>query len=315
MGNKVDTIDSAVKRRLESVRGLLDDIERLHGETSSLVVETNGKIVDVTRILWRSSSISHFERDGFGSQRPWRKVVELATKSLDEAYAEAKAIHESNRTSMKNNFAVRESVTKFMVSIGMPERVPDPSSRKRIKDTMSAMWLQELWKFCPVTDGFQGAEEGYNKAIRAIGDYSRKKEEEEAQEKRKQEEEKKREERLYQRVEMCVKLGIPGDTSEWEILETILKKSKYLRLAHAMQETRGDWSEGPYRVEDALDLFDVVNEDDKAIHAEIHELTSDWDGDGRVYRDCTHNYTVLFSMVSPDVYDIYSGFMKHRESQ
>ena len=63
-----------------------------------------------------------------------------------------------------------------------------------------------------------------------------------------------------------------------------------------MSQTRGDWSEGYYRVSHALDRFKVETEEDGDIYRDVCSCFSD-DIDGRVFRDTTWNYSHIFESV------------------
>lgn len=80
-------------------------------------------------------------------------------------------------------------------------------------------------------------------------------------------------------------------------LEFILSKNKYLHLAHYLQKNRGDWSDGYSYAETGLENFSIESDTDQKIYDEIKELIDDWDFDGRCFRDCNWNYSVLFGMV------------------
>lgn len=81
--------------------------------------------------------------------------------------------------------------------------------------------------------------------------------------------------------------------------ESIRKANKYLVLAIAMKETRLNWSEGFYRVEDALKTFQIESEQDQAIYADISGCLHE--EDGRVFRDTTWNYDRLFELVDIEI--------------
>ena len=76
----------------------------------------------------------------------------------------------------------------------------------------------------------------------------------------------------------------------------ILKQDKYLRLSYFLRKNRNDWSEGPYFAERGLDGFEIANERDQIIFDQLSDLIEDWDGDGRVFRDCTWNYEAIQSL-------------------
>lgn len=87
---------------------------------------------------------------------------------------------------------------------------------------------------------------------------------------------------------------------EWtDILDAIIEKDKYLRLAHYLEKNRGDWSSGCDYAETGLEGFSIETETDQAIYDDIQGYINTWENhmDGRVFRDCEYNYSVLFGMV------------------
>jgi len=67
--------------------------------------------------------------------------------------------------------------------------------------------------------------------------------------------------------------------------------NKYYKLAMAMEKTRGDWSQGFYRVKNALKDFKIETNLDQIIFNEMSERVKESRyQDGRTFRDCPHNY-------------------------
>ena len=95
-------------------------------------------------------------------------------------------------------------------------------------------------------------------------------------------------------------------TTAKDALEEILNQNKYLRLAHYLEMNRNDWNDGCSYAVAGLTGFNPETAEDNAILAEINNLCADFDGDGRVFRDCTYNYGVLFSMVPQQLLRDYS---------
>lgn len=87
------------------------------------------------------------------------------------------------------------------------------------------------------------------------------------------------------------------DDSDWDDLFGIIRgRDQYLDLACAGLETRGDWSDGFYRVESALKRFRIRDERDKEIAADITGCLGS--EDGRVFRDTAWSYDALFEIVA-----------------
>lgn len=80
-----------------------------------------------------------------------------------------------------------------------------------------------------------------------------------------------------------------------DMLELLRSRNKYLDLAIAMMQTRGDWSEGFYRVSNALARFEISDDQDKLIVSDIVACMGS--EDGRVFRDTTWSYDRLFELV------------------
>jgi hypothetical protein len=69
--------------------------------------------------------------------------------------------------------------------------------------------------------------------------------------------------------------------------------NKYINLIVSMQQTRGDWSQGFYRVKNSIDKFNIKNEEEQNIIATILKESYDCE-DGRVFRDMKFNYDYLY---------------------
>ena len=97
---------------------------------------------------------------------------------------------------------------------------------------------------------------------------------------------------------MILRYGAPDDSDWCSMLDLLRGRNKYLDLALACEATRGDWSEGFYRVSDALRSFTVEDERDKDIVADLYDcMDSD---DGRIFRDTRWNYSELYKLVGDD---------------
>lgn len=89
------------------------------------------------------------------------------------------------------------------------------------------------------------------------------------------------------------------ESSDWrDMLALLCSKNKYLDLGIAGEETRGDWSDGFYRVAEALRRFKIEDERDKEIVADLAGCMDS--EDGRVFRDTTWSYEALYEMVGDD---------------
>lgn len=107
-------------------------------------------------------------------------------------------------------------------------------------------------------------------------------------------------------------------TDSWkELNEAIIDRNKYLRLAHCLEANRNDWTDGYSYAESGLSNFVTKSDLDNKIYDDISSYIYDkWDGDGRVFRDCEYNYSVIYSIAAkedPQLYKDYQTVQEHLE--
>ena len=120
------------------------------------------------------------------------------------------------------------------------------------------------------------------------------------------------------KIRLLVELGIKYGTEFKEIddaIDSMLGRDKYLRLAYWLEKNRGDWSDGPEYARVGMEGFkiDPAKPEDAAISKEIWGFISDWDGDGRVFRDCTWNYSTLYGMADADLRADLAKLQEHED--
>lgn len=92
-----------------------------------------------------------------------------------------------------------------------------------------------------------------------------------------------------------------------DILQAILDKDKYLRLAYYLEQNRNDWNDGYWYAEKGLQGFTIDNEEDHEIYDCIYNITQYEDVDGRYFRNCEYSYSMLFGKVDPALYKDYEN--------
>lgn len=239
-----------------------------------------------------------------------QKRKESLLKVCDNYLLSMKDIREKNLLVVENNKKVREKITQIMTVCGVPASyvTTDPKSRARIpkRITKPAGYIEDMTRNIPIVDTAynnlvsliekkkKDIESWANKATASIY------EEEKA---RKQKEEENKNTKIV--ATLRVKYQTDLDAEPDEIMDILLETNKYLNLADAMLAARNDFSEWR-RVQSTISLFSVENEYDQEVVDEIYQLLSDWDGDGRIFRDCEHNYSELFSKVPEDLMRDYN---------
>lgn len=231
-------------------------------------------------------------------------VAARALQELAKAYEADKATHEANLPAIENNKAIAERVTALMDEVGMPKKWSerDTKSRARYPKTIThdAGYLTDLRREVKTDDGWAQREQQHQQLLARYKEYEAQaaKEDAEAQAKREREQQAEIERRRADMALATVLLryGLPIESTWGDVLAELRKRDQRLDLAVAMSQTRGDWSEGPYRVRDAVDRFRINTDEDKAIINDVIDGLTDF-CDGRVFRDCTWNYDRLFRSV------------------
>jgi hypothetical protein len=239
----------------------------------------------------------------------WKSAANIATQTFDTKKKEVDDIHEKNLPAIENNKALRKKVELMMSAIGIPRSWSERDWKSRARTPKyikhTAGYLGDLNLNCPVDDGYSAACEAYKRFQERVDKYVKENEAADAQAQKAKEAKEREEKRERIRASLTVKLGLPFDTESIDVLHHILEKSKLLRLAHAMRQTRNDWSDGPYRVETAL--FSSEDPTEKEINADVASYLSDFE-DGRVFRDCTWNYDRIFSLIAETDADLISDY-------
>jgi hypothetical protein len=107
-------------------------------------------------------------------------------------------------------------------------------------------------------------------------------------------------------VDLCRDLGLdPLETNIDSVKEIILEKDKYLRLAVAGLETRCDWSDGCWRVQNSLDKFQIESDPDESIYEEWRAICREF-SDGRSFSTAYWNYDAVFDLAQSDVFKLWN---------
>lgn len=240
----------------------------------------------------------------YGAKSP-TAVANRAMQELEAARAKDIAAHDKNQPAIENNKLVAGRVEAMMLEIGMPkswsERDTKSRSRYPKSITHEAGWMGDVRRNCKTDDGFAAATLSYERMLKEYQAYAERAKVEAAQVADKAQRE--RDAELAKRktdmelAALLLRYELPIESDWSDVLEHLCTKDQRLDLAVAMQQTRGDWSDGPYRVEGALGRFKIETTEDKDIATDIVSCLHDFE-DGRVFRDTTWNYTRLFASLA-----------------
>lgn len=235
------------------------------------------------------------------------RIAEYALRELEAARAKDVAAHEKNLPAMESNKAVAAAIIALNEAVGMPKRWSerDRNSRSRYPKTMGhdAGYLTDIRREVITDDGFASATASYERMKKEYDAYAEqgKRDAEQAERQRQREQETALERRKadMELAAILLRYALPIDSTWADVLEHLRGKHQRLDLAVAMYATRSDWTEGAYRVSDALRRFTIETNEDKDIAADVAARLVDFD-DGRCFRDCTWNYDRLFASVSDE---------------
>lgn len=251
-----------------------------------------------------SSPSSYASSMTYGAKSP-TAVANRATQELEAARAKDVATHERNLAAIENNKLVAARVEALMVEIGMPKSWSerDTKSRARYPKLVSheSGWIGDVRRNCKTDDGFALATSTYERLLKEYQAYAERAKAEAATASEKAQRE--RDAELAKRkanmelASMLLRYELPIESDWSDVIEHLCSKEQRLDLAVAMQHTRNDWSDGPYRVSNALGRFKIETTEDKDIASDVASCLYDFE-DGRVFRDTTWSYKALFASIA-----------------
>lgn len=254
--------------------------------------------------IWSSGSIDDY-------------IAEYS-KNLDVIVAEIEARHANNLPSIESNKVLVEKLTALFKAIGLRDsyREIDYKSRKKYPQYIDtpAGWVKDL-QTISTSDGYESAiasvAEMRKGMTKFAEEYRATKLREQAQ---KESEQKKLAEAATKERALGVILarqGLDLSLSGANAIAALIRKNKYLYLAHYLLKNRNDWTDGASYAECGLNGFSVGTDPrDKEIFDEISGLCNDFEGDGRVFRDCLNNYDSLFAIVAQSDPTLYADYTR-----
>ncbi|WP_334159605.1 hypothetical protein [Achromobacter insolitus] len=274
--------------------------------TESLKIQQLEKVGHVGGCQSSPSSYASYMNSSWSKPTPER-VAAHALAKLEEARQKDVAAHELNIPRIEINKAIHDRVTAMMAEVGMPSSWSEPDRKSRARFPKSirydAGYLLDLRREAKTDDGFEYATSTYERLKKSYEEYAEdaKRQAEldrtKAQREREAEEAKRRED--MELAAILLRYGLDVMSSWSDVLDALRAKDKYLDLAIAGQRTRGDWSEGPWQVRNALDRFTIEDDTDKDIVVDLSDCLADFE-DGRVFRDTTWSYDRLFGLVKDE---------------
>lgn len=296
---------------ITEVKSSLDKIVPMMQELEKQANLTTGKIMEVkhaNKMGDLKCSLEYYGSQNFYYKSTCEDIVNAALAHGKMLFNESTAIHEANKDAIANNIEVRNKISMFMKATGISETYSTyeyPSSRSRQKKRVShsSGWMGDLQRCVTIDDGYSVAISSHEDFKRRVEEYRKRHEKEENDRKMAEEKATKEKENNNRRIMFCVKYELDPDSSWSDILETILGKNKYLKLAYWLMRNRGDWGEGYHYAKIGIESFTVEYDIDREIAKDINDciaMEENGDVDDRIFRDCTWNYNRILELVTDE---------------
>lgn len=248
-------------------------------------------------------------------------LLQKALSVLTDDIQKLKDSHEVNVPAIENNLKIHEKVSLLMrETLKIPSgyrtyEYKSSRSRNKTETRHTAGYIGDLQRNVKTSDGYEQKLRdlnSYPETFKRIANDLKGKIRSVEAEKAKAEKAKKE---VLAKARLQVKYGLTEDSDWSDVLDILDSKCKYFKLARAMEDTRNDWNEGYGRVQYAISSFSVETPEDQEIYDEIFELAHEYeDIDGRIFRDCTHNYSALYGKVDAELMSDYNTLKEYYDT-
>lgn len=249
------------------------------------------------------------------------KLLEKALSVFTEDIQKLTDAHNVNVPAIENNLKIHEKVTLLMRdTLKIPSgystyEYKSSRSRNKTETRHTAGYIGDLQRNVKTSDGYEQKLRdlnSYPETFKRIANDLKGKIRSAEAEKAKAEKAKKE---VLAKARLQVKYGLTEDSDWSDVLDILDSKCKYFKLARAMEDTRNDWNDGYGRVQYAISSFSIETPEDQEIYDEIFELAHEYDDiDGRIFRYCTYNYSVLYGKVDADLMSDYNTLKEYYDT-
>ena len=308
-----------VKWAIDEARKAIDKMEKEYDELIKVADGVSGKVMPVAQCKAMGgvmASVGSYCESRYGVSDGYVFVVSKAKKDADARIENDRETHKKNIPAIENNTRLRQAIASIMSNAGIPATYTTTEyksnrSRTPTRTTHASGWFTDLDRHAITNDGIEYSERMYADTIKKIEDYVKAEKTKEEEKEKVKEKEKKAADALRELAVFQVRHELPSTSSWDDILDTILSKDKYLRLAHFLYKNRSDWNEGCHYAECGIRGFKTDSEEDQDIVSNISDHIQNWDGDGRIFRDCEWNYDRLFGKVDNKLLNDYNIAREH----
>jgi hypothetical protein len=222
---------------------------------------------------------------------------------VEEKEKEANEVLQHNILAHKNNLVIYHGLESLFKSLGIDKkRWGYANTRSKKAEWLPNLFLSALISTITITDPHREYSSFTSKIARMRWELTEAQKEAERKEniqKIEDERKSKYNATILEMAKYAVKYNCDNDYQS--IVDAILNKDKYLRLAYYLRKNREDWTDGYSYAEQGINGFTVVTEQDKEIDSAINDAITNWDGDGRIFRDMEWSYDAIEELASPEV--------------
>lgn len=303
----------AVEHNIKKLEEGIKVVSQYVSDLEQSVAERNGVIAQMLPYPSLTNLNVVAERDPWNTNQVSPGVARL---KMTAWLKECQAVKEQNVPIAEDNQRVYDEATRYLKSIGLPaSESVQVKARGRYgykMDSQTAGWVSSLAKI-PRHTGWDAIESKYKEMMESIDRVERDGEKAKAVAVAAKEKEQKEKASTVEFLKLVAKYDLDAESDRRDVLDVILAKNKYLRLADALLDNRNDWNDGCDSASRGLGRFTVETDDDTQIHSAISSRIDNWDGDGRVFRDCTWGYDRLFGIAGEADATLLADYNKIKE--
>lgn len=328
---KLKEVTSKKFKNLEETTNLtkIKQLKKLHIDGFKVRLSTKRlgwNDIPVIRVEWNGYETDDYISKnrlakGISFEDRWHYVyIELSegkTEKLDNLIqfiqntAESeKEAHDKNVTIAKKNLETQNKVFDLLSQIGISTTYYGyKTSRSRDTTKMNYNFPSEISKQIPTNYSENHLNNTRDNLIKQIKDVWNREIQKLREERIKKEKAAKEKEENKKLALLLAKYDLELTDSWGDLLDKVIEQNKYLYLDHYLEENRNDWTNGFDYAERGLNFFKVEDKIDQDIEDNIRSfMYEDWEGDGRVFRDCEYNYSVLYGIASEQNPQLYKDY-------
>ena len=289
---------------ISSAKRVQDELDKKDAEIARLSTPL-GKFQPyqkTERVEWRS----------FGTRKPgdwFDPTLETEKKRHEETLIAMNAqleIAKQNAVIWKANGELLSKVIDLVAAVGLVKTWSKTTYGRKIKTTTEdSPWYAALRASCPRPPHTESDDKVWiDNLNQSFKTYSEALAAKEKAAKAKIEAEEKQRKETAKIIKVAMQINYEGDMSAVtadELMDDLRARDKYLDLAAAMEETRGDWSDGFGRVKHALGRFKIEDDRDAAIVDDVSSCAYGEETDGRIFRDCDWNYGKIYELANDKI--------------